>query len=189
MKTAAQIIDDLIRREGDKYTDHPADKGGPTKYGITQATLQAFRRRQDPRAVVNSADVAALSEGVARLIYQRVFIIDPGFDLLDDESLRGFLVDAGVQHSPERVVRWLQAAIGVKVDGKLGPVTATKTNSTNLRWLFAELVAVRCSFYGSLVTNDGVLKVAKEAGFRLQAENAHGWANRLAEFIRETAVL
>jgi lysozyme family protein len=189
MKTAAQIIDDLIRREGDKYTDHPADRGGPTKYGITVATLQRYRRRTHPGAIVNSADIEALTEGVARLIYLRDFVIEPGFDRLDDEGLRSFLVDAGVQHSPERAVRWLQQAVAVKVDGKLGPVTATKTNATNLRWLFAELVAVRCSFYGSLVTNDPRLQDAKDAGFRLQAENAHGWANRLAEFIRETAVL
>src|ERR1044072_5116460 len=121
MKTAAQIIDDLIRREGDKYTDHPADKSGPTKYGITLNTLQAYRRRQDPRYVATAADVADLSEGVARLIYMRTFILDPGFDQLDNEALRSFLVDAGVQHGPEDAVRWLQAAIGVKVDGKLGP--------------------------------------------------------------------
>lgn len=189
MKTAAQLIDDLIRREGSKYTDHPADRGGPTKFGITQATLLRWRRRTNPRAIVNSADVAALEEGEARAIYQRDFILEPGFDRLEDESLRALLVDAGVQHGPDDAVRWLQTAIGVKVDGDLGPVTATKANSTNLRWLFAELVAVRCSYYGRLVSNDPVLKVAKEAGFRLQAENAHGWGNRLAEFIRETAVL
>lgn len=189
MKTAAQIVDDLIRREGSTFTDHPADRGGPTKYGITQATLQGWRRRSNALAIVNSADVAALEEGEARAIYQRLFILDPGFDLLEDESLRALLVDAGVQHGPDVAVRWLQAAVGVSVDGRLGPLTATKTNSTNLRWLFAELVAVRCSYYGALVTKDAKLKAAKDAGFRLQAENAHGWSNRLAEFIRETAVL
>lgn len=189
MKTAAQIIDDLIRREGDRFTDHPADRGGPTKYGITQATLQRARRRADPRAIVNSADVEALTEGEARAIYQRDFILEPGFDQVDDEALRAFLVDATVQHGADDVVPWLQTAVGAKVDGVLGPVTASRVNNTNLRWLFAELVAVRCAYYGKLITKDPTLAVAKEAGFRLQAENAHGWANRLAEFIRETAVL
>ena len=31
-----QLIDDVIGREGG-YSDHPADKGGPTKWGITEA--------------------------------------------------------------------------------------------------------------------------------------------------------
>ena len=32
--TVDQMIDDILRREGG-YVNHPADKGGPTKYGIT----------------------------------------------------------------------------------------------------------------------------------------------------------
>jgi Putative secretion activating protein len=189
MKTDAQIIDDLIRREGDRFTDHPADRGGPTKYGITQATLLAWRRRTDPAAIVTASDVAALEELEAFAIYRQMFVVDPGFERISDDTLRGFLVDATVQHGPDDVIPWLQAAAGAKVDGKLGPLTAQKVNATNLRALFAELVAVRCSYYGQLVTRDPRLADAKRAGFRLQAENAYGWANRLAEFIRETAVL
>lgn len=189
MKTAAQLIDDLIRREGDTYSDHPADKGGPTRYGVTLATLTRHRSRLHPGAVTTAADVAALTEAEARVIYAQDFIVAPGFERIQDPALQAFLVDAGVQHGPDDAIRWLQAALGVKVDANLGPITAAKANATNLRWLFAELVAVRCSYYGRIVTRDPVLAVAKESGLRLQAENAHGWANRLAEFIRETAVL
>lgn len=183
------MIDDLLRREGSTFTNHPADRGGPTKYGITLETLRRHRARLHPGAVTIADDVENLSEGEARVIYQRDFIVDPGFDKLNEESLRAFMVDSAVQHGPDDPIRWLQSAIGVKVDGKLGQVTANKANTSNLRWLFAELVAVRCAHYGALVTKDPKLKAAKEAGFRLQAENAHGWGNRLGEFIRETAVL
>ena len=33
------LIDDLIAREGG-FVDHPADKGGPTRWGITQAVAR-----------------------------------------------------------------------------------------------------------------------------------------------------
>ena len=35
-----QLIDAVIDREGG-YVDHPADKGGPTRFGITQAVARA----------------------------------------------------------------------------------------------------------------------------------------------------
>ncbi len=33
------LIDDLIAREGD-YVHHPADRGGPTRWGITEAVAR-----------------------------------------------------------------------------------------------------------------------------------------------------
>src|SRR5690606_41674791 len=36
------IIDDIIRREGTAYTEHPSDRGGATKYGITQSTWDDY---------------------------------------------------------------------------------------------------------------------------------------------------
>ena len=50
-----QMIDDVIRREGG-FVDHPHDRGGPTNFGITQATLSRHLGR--PASV---ADVRRLS--------------------------------------------------------------------------------------------------------------------------------
>ena len=39
--TTEQVITDILRREGwPKYTNRAADKGGPTKGGITLETLE-----------------------------------------------------------------------------------------------------------------------------------------------------
>src|SRR3546814_12924741 len=46
------LVEDVIAREGG-YTAHPADKGGPTRWGITQAVARAHGycgdMRQFPR--------------------------------------------------------------------------------------------------------------------------------------------
>ncbi len=52
-----RIIDAILEREGDTYTNHPKDRGGPTKYGITRATLSAWRG-----VSVTAKDVKALTE-------------------------------------------------------------------------------------------------------------------------------
>jgi lysozyme family protein len=62
---ARQIIDDIIRREGGAV-DHPSDRGGQTKYGITKATLSEYRGRQ-----VSGVELFALTEQEAREIYQK----------------------------------------------------------------------------------------------------------------------
>ena len=38
--TADQIIEGILGKEGG-YVDHPSDKGGPTRWGITQTTARA----------------------------------------------------------------------------------------------------------------------------------------------------
>lgn len=42
--TADVLIDAVIDREG-RYVNHPADRGGPTCWGITEAVARARCRR------------------------------------------------------------------------------------------------------------------------------------------------
>jgi lysozyme family protein len=53
------MFDDVLRREGG-FVDHPADRGGPTKYGITQRTLGHYLGR-----AVDRAEVEALGRPLA----------------------------------------------------------------------------------------------------------------------------
>jgi lysozyme family protein len=179
--TASQVIDNLIEREGSVFSNHPADIGGPTKFGVTIRTLSSFLKR--PATV---EDVAALTEDTARQVYALLFVREPGFSLIDDDILRELVIDSGVQHGPGRAQAWL--ATLVQVDPKLGaPALIAAINAQPSRKIYADFLARRCEFYGEIITHDHVREAAQAAGFRLQAENAHGWARRLAEFIRQTA--
>ena len=159
-------IDDILRREGG-FVDHPADRGGPTNFGITQATLSAWRGRQ---ATVN--DVRLLPRAEARQIYADQFIVQPRFDKIADARLRHLVIDAGVHSGPARAAQWLQAAAGVTADGVVGPRTLAAVNTADARVLYNRFLAQRVRFIGRLITND-----TRQAAF------AAGWANRIAEFL------
>ena len=74
MNTIEQILDDILRREGG-YVNHPADRGGPTNFGITAQTLGSWRKLGRP---ATAAEVQALTEPEARAIYrQPCFTRDP----------------------------------------------------------------------------------------------------------------
>ena len=57
LMTVEQLIEDVIAREGG-YVAHPADTGGPTKFGVTRATLSRWRGHH-----VTAAAVQALASG------------------------------------------------------------------------------------------------------------------------------
>lgn len=160
------LIDDILRREGG-YVDHPADRGGPTKYGITQDTLSQWRGHR-----VGKDAVQALTEAEARRIYQRQYIERPGFDKIEDATLRELIVDCGVNHGPARAAKWLQRAAGVTADGDVGPITLEAVNTAIPQVLFNRVLAARLEFYGRLITRDPA-----------QSVFAAGWMARAAEFL------
>lgn len=162
-----KIISEIIEREGYEFTNRPNDRGGATKYGVTQATLSAYLGRPATADMVRM-----LTEVTARAIYRQMFIQTPGFNRIQNDRVRVFVIDSGVQHGPEDPIRWMQRAVGVHVDGILGPVTAGAVNAFDQQALFAHLVACRIVHYGELITED-----------HSQAEFARGWMNRVAGFL------
>lgn len=159
------LIEDVIVREGG-YVDNSADSGGSTKYGITQATLAAWRKHP-----VTAQDVQDLQMPEARLIYEGQYLNAPGLYRITDPTLQALLFDSAVQHGPETAVRWLQAAVSVPIDGSCGPVTATAANANPAR-AYRQVLATRVRYYGSIISNN-----------HSQAVFAAGWANRVAEFV------
>lgn len=125
------IIDGVLSRESSAYTNDPADRGGPTKYGITQATLA-----RDRGVLVTPEDVQRLTEAEARAIYFRRYVTQPGFGKVAaiDERIGEEVIDAGVLCGQGRAATWLQVALNalnrealdfpdLTEDGDIGPAT------------------------------------------------------------------
>ncbi len=168
--TIDQILDDLIRREGG-YVHDPADRGGPTKYGITQRTLRAWRGHP-----VIPGDVRAMTQSEARAIYQRRYVDEPGFARLPD-PLRAQVVDDGVLSGPRQAVKNLQRAIGgVTVDGRLGPKTRAALRQQGVAAVHAQLIQVRAARIGRIVHRDPS-----------QARFLTSWLARITAFAEDLA--
>ena len=162
-----RIIDAILEREGDTYTNHPKDRGGPTKYGITQTTLSAWRG-----VSVTAKDVKALTEKEARSIYASLYITLPRFDEIGDMRLQELVIDCGVHVGTARATKWLQEAANVEDDGHIGPITLKAVNSGNANVLYKSILDSRTHHYEKIIANDPS-----------QAVFAKGWDKRVAEFV------
>ena len=97
------LIEALIEREGG-YVANPADKGGPTCFGITEAVARANGYRGAMRA---------LSRDEAAAIYKRLYWLRPRFADVAQRSGRiaAELFDTGVNMGPAVAVTFLQRAL------------------------------------------------------------------------------
>lgn len=173
-----QVLTELLDREGRTYTNDPADRGGPTKFGITQARLAVWRQR-----AVLPEDVEELTESEARAIYRAQYLTDPGIYKIADPYLLVLVFDCAVLHGPGRAVRWLQQALGTVDDGVFGTVTETLANGTDAVRTYQRVLARRVRFFGEIIADDPERRRATAAGYRLQAKFAKGWLRRAADFI------
>lgn len=178
--TTDQIIDQVLEREGGgTYTDRGDDAGGPTRWGITQATLGAWRGHP-----VEPGEVAALTEAEAREIYRREYVERPGFLQVPDDDLRALLVDMYVNHRPQTVWECVQRALGgLVVDGVPGPKTWAALLAADARRLWVRLACERLDFYGRRISKDHT--DADRDGVTDAAEQAAGHIRRTTQMIRE----
>jgi lysozyme family protein len=158
------IIDDIIRREGG-FVNHPNDRGGPTKYGITLSTLRQVR---NPYVTAN--DIKSLTEGEARAIYRDLYLRP--FEFVTDASLLELLVDCAVNHGVKKAINFLQSALGVKADGIAGIKTQAALRAESPEQIYRKILAERIKFYGDLISRDPS-----------QSVFAAGWMRRVAEFL------
>ena len=126
----ARILDGILKAEGG-YVDHPADRGGETKYGITVAVARS-NGYQGP--------MRDLPESLAREIYRSRYINAPNFSsvLAIDEGIGVELVDTGVNMGPHVAAGFLQRVLNglnsqhryadLFVDGRVGRQTLTALN-------------------------------------------------------------
>lgn len=121
-----KIIDDVLKAEGG-YVDHPDDKGGPTNWGITQATA---------RAAGYTGHMRDLSREKAFDIYYSRYVKAPRFDQVAavNERIGSEVIDTGVNMGPAVAARFLQRSLNalnrrgtdyadIAVDGAVGPAT------------------------------------------------------------------
>lgn len=112
------ILRDVLKREGwPTYTEHPQDRGGPTKGGITIRTLRQWRQRPCTRK-----ELQKLDEREALQILERRYVEANGIHRLTG-TLQEQVIDNAVLSGPQLAVKDLQRAVGTTTDGIIGNIT------------------------------------------------------------------
>jgi lysozyme family protein len=169
------VIDAVLLSEGwPRYTNDPADHGGPTKGGITLARLSAYRGHP-----CTAADVEALEEPEARALYQKMYVTDWRFDMLDDPWVQWFVVDTGVLQGQETSARMLQSVLGVPVDGVIGPITLAALRCTTPAFRL-QMVKARLHLLLDAMVSDVPHAMCETTNLKWR----HGWVNRVLQFLR-----
>jgi lysozyme family protein len=168
----SDLIDEVILREGG-YVNHPADRGGPTRWGITQALLTKWRGHE-----ATEEDVFELTKEEARHIYE-AWYVKPLARIQHHTALFELLFDIGVMSGPETAIKMLQRemnAFGVNpplsVDGVLGPKTAAVIDNFPEPALRQALVVARILALTRIVERDPT-----------QLDFLEGWITRTVTFL------
>lgn len=129
----------VIGHEGD-FVDHPADPGGKTRYGVTEAVAREVGYRGDMRE---------LPLELAKRIYLEKYWKPISADDLPP-GIRYVVFDGAINSGPGQSVKWLQRALGVVDDGKIGPKTLTAAYAQNADALRCRILAQRLRFMANL---------------------------------------
>jgi lysozyme family protein len=147
----------LLKHEGG-FSDHSADPGGKTRYGITEAVARDVGYRGDMRE---------LPLDLAQRIYK-----DKYWDAMQAEALpadvRYIVFDGAVNSGITQSAKWLQRACGVKDDGIVGPATIRAANSLASDGLKRRILGQRLRFMATLPNWPAF---------------GRGWANRIADLL------
>lgn len=147
----------LLKHEGG-FSNHKDDRGGATRYGVTEAVARDADYRGDMRE---------LPLDLAQRIYK-----DRYWDAVQAENLpedvRYIVFDSAVNSGVIQAAKWLQRAIGVKDDGIIGPQTIRAANAMHPEALKRKILAQRLRFMATL---------ANWPAF------SRGWANRISDLL------
>ena len=134
---------EVLRHEGG-WSDHPKDPGGATMQGITLRTYSKWLGRDATKDELRNIP-AAHRDTIYRTQYWdavRAGDLPPGVDLA--------VFDMAVNSGPSRAARTLQAALGVQVDGKIGPQTIQAAKVVHPSGLISDYCDSRLAFLRSI---------------------------------------
>ncbi len=184
MKTIEAIAAEIVAREGG-YVNDPGDPGGPTKHGVTLATMRRLKLDLTGDGRVTEADVRAMTPERAAEIFIEEYFYRPRLNLLPEALWPGVFdmqVNAGAV-----AVKLLQRLLNdmgqdLVVDGIVGPKTAAaaRTVSQKGAQLLADAYGIaRRNYYYALADRRPSLR--KFA--RRRDGGKGGWIRRAEEFI------
>lgn len=160
MRNFDRAFVELLGNEG-RYSNDPRDPGGETMWGIT---IEVARENGYVGAMEE------MDQSIAKTIYERKYWL-PAFDnLLYQVAFQVF--DGAVNSGVGQSIRWLQRALGIADDGKLGPVSLGAITKSDPLKLVLGFNAERLMFMTKLSN---------------WPDSGKGWARRIAGNLKKGA--
>ena len=154
----------VLKSEGGN-DDDPADHGGRTSRGIIQREYDAWRRGKG----LPTRDVWTATDDEISTIYHDEYWAPYCDDF--PVGLDYLYFDMAVNAGPSRAAKLLQQALGVAVDGRIGPITREAVRNADPEELITKFSEAKRAFYVGLH----------------QPKFTKGWLNRTAS-VEEAAM-
>ena len=158
-----KIFANTLKYEGG-YDESMAQQGVISNFGITQNLYDAYNQKNE-KALKSVKDI---SYGEARDIAYEEIYETSGADKIKNPSLKALLFDYAYNSGPTQAVKSLQAIVGAKEDGVIGPKTLKKVNSYKGN-LIEDFLNARERFLTDLVIQQP----------QVHQKHMRGWMNRL----------
>lgn len=170
MPTAADAIKKVHLQEGGSaYTNKATDRGGPTRWGVTQKAFDAWKTKKLGRPYFSTIDeIKNMSEADSIAIYKEEYWDKIAGDKIKSYPVAYAIFDQAVNGGPDTIVRMTQTMLGITVDGKAGPEFIRAVNKVPEKVFLENFLKASDARYKTIVKNNPK-----------QAPNFEGWMNRL----------
>lgn len=168
MENKFEILFKYILMVEGGYSNHKNDKGGKTKYGITQAVAKNY-------------GIEDLTIEQAKEIYYKKYYLKNKLDKVDNVkialSIFDFTVNSGLYGIRKAQQALKELGYKITIDGVIGEQTLKYLNLVNENKFLTKYHELQIKFYNTLATNKPSQKVFLK-----------GWLNRVnskIKFIKE----
>ena len=161
MADIKQIIQFIKEKEGG-YVNDPDDKGGCTNSGVTIAVFRKFFGKAK-----TCEDLKKLTDEEWEKIFVKDYWKPWKADEIQNQSIAQLVVDMGYMSGTKLAIKKVQACLGLKADGIVGPITLGALNDKSTMVTFRKLYSMRYTWLHQLA-----LKANNKKYLR-------GWLNRL----------
>ncbi len=163
--------------KGGSYVDHPNDKGGATKYGISLAFAKTVKdlnlMDKDGNRIITKEDIKKLTFDDAVQIYKKYFWDKFGLDEVEDNQKAFLVFDASVNHGSKGAAKIIQKSLNkigynLLVDGVYGPKTKAALIEADSQEFIQSFQETRTQYYEAIVRANPSQRVF-----------LNGWLNRI----------
>ena len=163
-----EFIKRVLQHEGG-YVDDPDDRGGATKYGVIQRTLDYYNKLENDLEM--PASVRDLTTEQAKRVYWALYW-NKYYDEIEEKRLAFKVFDIGINIGVRTAVKKLQLVLSrhgadLKIDGIFGPKTLHAVNNS-IKSLYEAYKTAIEHYYNHIVAVD-----------KTQRKFLKGWLNRL----------